>query len=104
GPLTVRSASPQRTHPGIMPAPAALFLLKDRRAAWPARLVVTVASSPRMTGAADRCLLHIPFGINAVRESRVQRPVDRSRQAGWAGIGRSAAGREALAGQGDEDD
>jgi hypothetical protein len=82
GPLTVRSASPQRTHPGIMPAPAALFLQKDRRAAWPARLVVAVASSPRMTGAAGRCLLHIPFGISAVRESRVQPPVDRSRQAG----------------------
>jgi hypothetical protein len=29
-----------------------------------------------------RWLLHIPFGISAVRESRVQPPADRSRQAG----------------------
>ena len=82
GPLTVRSASPQRTRPGIMPAPAALFLLKDRRAAWAARLVVAVAPSPRMTGAAGRCLLRIPSGIGAVREGQVQPPVDRSGQAG----------------------
>jgi hypothetical protein len=82
GPLTVRSAWSRGTRPGILPAPAALFLLKDRRAAWPARLVAAVACSPRMTGATGRCLLHIPSGIRAVRESRVQPPVDRSRQAG----------------------
>jgi hypothetical protein len=29
-----------------------------------------------------RCLLHIPFGISAVRESQVQPPIDRSKQAG----------------------
>jgi len=29
-----------------------------------------------------RCLLHIPFGISAVREGQVQPPIDRSRRAG----------------------
>ena len=82
GPLTARSASPQRTRPGIMPAPAALFLLKDRRAAWAARLVAAVTCSPQLAGASGRCPLRIPFGIGAVRESRVQPPVDRSGQAG----------------------
>jgi hypothetical protein len=45
-------------------------------------VVAAVASSPQMTGATGRCLLHIPFGISAVRESRVQPPIDRSKQAG----------------------
>ena len=36
GPLTVPSASSQGTRPGILLARAALFLLKDCRAAWPA--------------------------------------------------------------------
>jgi hypothetical protein len=46
------------------------------------RAVAAVACSPRMTGAAGRHLLHIPFGISAVRESPVQLRIDRSRQAG----------------------
>jgi hypothetical protein len=82
GPLTVPSASPRRGRPGILPAPAALFLLKDRRAAWPARLVAAVACSPRMAGAAGRCLLRIPSGTGAVREGQLQPPADRSGQAG----------------------
>ena len=45
-------------------------------------VVAAVASSPQIAGAAGRCLLRIRFGISAVRESRVQPPVDRSRQAG----------------------
>jgi hypothetical protein len=75
-------ASPQRTRPEIIPAPAALFRLKDCRAARLARLVVAMASSPWMAGAAGRCLLHVPFSINPVGESQVQPPVDRSSQAG----------------------
>jgi hypothetical protein len=43
--------------------------------------LTAVASSPQMTGAPGRCLLHIPFGISAVRESQVQPPIDRSKQA-----------------------
>ena len=37
---------------------------------------------PQITGATGRWLLRIPFGIGAVRESQVQPPIDRSRQAG----------------------
>jgi hypothetical protein len=43
--------------------------------------LAAVASSPWGTGAPGRCLLHIPFGISAVRESQVQPPIDRSKQA-----------------------
>src|SRR5437667_5761565 len=104
GPLTVRSASPQRTHPGIMPAPAALFLLKDRRAAWPARLVVAVASSARMTGQPTGacCTSHLvsaPCG----RAGCSGPSIGAGKPDGQEPVG-AAAGREALAGQGEEDD
>jgi hypothetical protein len=61
---------------------AAIGLERDRRhrLRWPA--LAAVASSPQMTGAPGRCLLPIPFGISAVRESQVQPPIDRSKQAG----------------------
>jgi hypothetical protein len=43
---------------------------------------VAVTSSPQLTGTTGRCLLHIPFGISAVREGQVQPSIDRSKQAG----------------------
>jgi len=43
---------------------------------------MTSGALAQMTGVTGRWLLHIPFGISAVRESQVQPPVDRSRQAG----------------------
>ena len=76
--IGLASANSPREHARSRP----LFLLKDCRAAWPARLAVAVAFSSRITGAAGRCLLHIPFSISAVRESQVQPPAGRSRQAG----------------------
>jgi len=43
---------------------------------------VSSSAHRHITGAIGRWLLHIPFGISAVRESQVQPPVDRSEQAG----------------------
>jgi len=82
GPLTVPSASSQGTHPrdparSRRPVPA-----EGLQGSVAGLAVAAVASSPLVTGAAGRCLLHIPFGISTVRESQVQPPVDRSRQAG----------------------
>ena len=34
-----------------------------------------------VTGATGGCLLHIPFSISTVRESQVQPPIDRNKQA-----------------------
>jgi hypothetical protein len=97
--IGLASANSPRDH-----ARSALFLLKDRRAAWAARLVVAVASSPRMTGAVGRCLLRIPSGIGAVRRARCSRPSIGAGKPDEQEPVRAAARREALAGQGDEDD
>jgi hypothetical protein len=82
GPLTVPSASSRGIRPRD-PARSRRPVLAEGLQGSVAGLVATaVASSPQITGAAGRCLLHIPFGISAVRESRVQPPVDRRRRAG----------------------
>lgn len=82
GPLTVPSASSQGTHPrdparSRRPVPA-----EGMQGSVAGLAVAAVASSPLVTGAAGRCLLHITFGISTVRESQMQPPIDRSRQAG----------------------
>jgi len=58
---------------------ATIGLERDRRHRLRRWTLAAVASSPQMTGAPGRCLLHIPFGISAVRESQV-RPPHRSEQ------------------------
>jgi hypothetical protein len=55
---------------------------RDRRHPLPQWTLAAMTSSPQMTGAPGRCLLHIPFGISAMRESQAQPPIDRSKQAG----------------------
>jgi hypothetical protein len=82
GPLTVPSDSSQGTHPrdparSRRPVPA-----EGLQGGAAGLAVAAVASSPLVTGAVGRCPLHIPFGISTVRESQMQAPIDRSRQAG----------------------
>jgi hypothetical protein len=82
GPLTVPSASSQGTRPGDparsrRPVPA-----EGLQGSVAGLVAAAVASSLQLTGATGRCLLHIPFGISAVRESQVHSPIDRSKQAG----------------------
>jgi len=82
GSLTVSSASSRGTRPrdparSRRPVPA-----EGLQGSVAGLVVAAVACSPQIAGATGRCLLHIPFGISAVRENRVQPPADRSGQAG----------------------
>ena len=80
GSLTVSSASSRGTRPRDPARSRRLFLLKDYSVAG--LVVPAAASPPQIADATGQCLWRSPFGISSVRESLVQPPVDRSRQAG----------------------
>jgi len=82
GSLTVSSASSRGTRPRDPARSRRPVLAAGQQGSVAGLVVAAVTCSPQLAGASGRCPLRIPFGIGAVRESRVQPPVDRSGQAG----------------------
>ena len=77
GPLAVPFAWPQGTRPGDparsrRPVPA-----EGLQSSVAGLVVAVVACTPQIAGTAGRLLSAYPFGVSAVRASRMQQPIDR---------------------------
>jgi hypothetical protein len=66
---------------GVALLPVGLFVLGGVQASVVGLVVAALGLWVLVTGATGRCPGYVPFGISTVRESQVQPPIHRSKQA-----------------------